>query len=87
MHSFSNEQWCVTSSPPPVGNSWSGLAIGAVFIGVAVFALFSGALEMLGIRESNYFCIKVRARDVDGREVRVLYLHVLLHSYVDVDDP
>lgn len=42
---------------------------------------------MLGIRESNYFCIKVRARDVDGREVRVLYLHVLLHSYVDVDDP
>jgi|TARA_B100000809_G_scaffold264736_1_gene321408 hypothetical protein len=54
---------------------------------VAVFALFSGALEMLGIRESNYFCIKVRARDVDGREVRVLYLHVLLHSYVDVDDP
>ena len=54
---------------------------------MAVFALFSGALEMLGIRESNYFCIKVRARDVDGREVRVLYLHVLLHSYVDVDDP
>jgi len=54
---------------------------------VAVFALFSGALEMLGIRESNYFCNKVRARDVDGREVRVLYLHVLLHSYVEVDDP
>ena len=31
--------------------------------------------------------LKVRARDVDGREVRVLYLDALLHSYVDVDDP
>ena len=50
-------------------------------------AIFSGALEMLCIRESNYFCIKARARDVDGREVRGLYVHALLHSYVDVDDP
>ena len=61
--------------------------MGAVFIGVAVFAIFSGALETLCIWESNNFCIKIRARDVDGREVRVLYLDALLHNYVDVGDP
>ena len=73
------------------GNLWrarlAGLAMGAAFIGVTIFVIVSGSLDSLCIRESNYFCIKVRARDVDGREVRVLYLDALLHSYVDVDDP
>ena len=46
-----------------------------------------GGLDSGCIRESNYFCIKVRAQDIGDREVRVLYLDALLHSYVDINDP
>jgi predicted membrane-bound spermidine synthase len=37
--------------------------------------------------ESNYFCIRVKVRDIDGHEVRVLTLDQLVHSYVAKDDP
>ena len=37
--------------------------------------------------ESNYFCIKVREREIEGRKVRTLTLDRLIHSYVDLDDP
>jgi predicted membrane-bound spermidine synthase len=66
---------------------WPGIVMGAMFIGVTLLAVLIGSLDSVCIRESNYFCIKVRARDVDGREVRVLYLDALLHSYSDIDDP
>jgi len=39
------------------------------------------------LRESNYFCINVHSRDVNGREVRELVLDRLVHSYSDLDDP
>ena len=45
------------------------------------------ALDSNCEKESNYYCIKVRARDIEDREVRVLYLDALVHSYVDTDDP
>jgi spermidine synthase len=61
--------------------------MGAIFAGIGAGAILMGSLSSFCISESNYFCIKVRARDVDGREVRVLYLDALLHSYVDLDDP
>ena len=72
------------------GNLWRVLRPGVVggalgFLFAAV--LFTNLLDSECIRESNYFCIKVRARDIGDREVRVLYLDALLHSYVDVDDP
>lgn len=38
-------------------------------------------------RETNYFCIKVRERDVDGHTVRVLVLDRLVHSYSSLTDP
>ncbi|MDP6454889.1 MAG: fused MFS/spermidine synthase [SAR202 cluster bacterium] len=66
---------------------WPGIAMGAMFVGVTLLAVLIGSLDSVCMRESNYFCIKVRARDVDGREVRVLYLDALLHSYSDIDDP
>ena len=37
--------------------------------------------------ESNYFCIKVREREIEGHRVRTLTLDQLLHSYVALDDP
>ncbi len=37
--------------------------------------------------ESNYFCIKVREKEIQGHRVRTLTLDQLLHSYVALDDP
>lgn len=37
--------------------------------------------------ETNYFCIKVREEQRDGRPVRVLVLDRLVHSYSSLDDP
>ena len=37
--------------------------------------------------ESNYFCIKVREREIQGKTVRTLTLDQLLHSYVAKGDP
>ncbi len=37
--------------------------------------------------ESNYFCIKVREREIQGKTVRTLTLDQLLHSYVAEGDP
>jgi spermidine synthase len=39
------------------------------------------------LRETNYFCIKVREEERDGVVVRTLILDRLLHSYSSVDDP
>ncbi len=64
-----------------------GAALGLAFAAVLALSVFGDALESGCTRESNYFCIKVRARDIDGREVRILYLDALLHSYVDTKDP
>lgn len=64
-----------------------GLAMGVIFAGIGVGAILMGSLGTPCVRESNYFCIRVTAQELDGREVRVLYLDALLHSYVDLDDP
>ena len=62
-------------------------ALAAALIGVLALGWLSDSLESDCLRESNYFCIKVREREIDGRQIRVLYLDALLHSYVDTDDP
>ena len=73
------------------GNLWRawkpGAAMGALFAAILAVGIFTDSLESECVRESNYFCIKVRARDIGDREVRLLYLDALLHSYVDVKDP
>ena len=62
-------------------------------LGLGMSALFTGLSLALGWvdsdcqEESNYFCIKVREREIQGRLVRTLTLDQLLHSYVALDDP
>ena len=67
--------------------SLPGAVLGALFAAILAVGIFTDSLESECVRESNYFCIKVRARDIGDREVRLLYLDALLHSYVDVKDP
>lgn len=62
-------------------------ALGALMAGVLALGWFTDSLESECLRESNYFCIKVREREIEGRDIRVLYLDALLHSYVDTEDP
>ena len=73
------------------GNLWRawkpGAALGAAFVAVIGAGAWTDALASECVRESNYYCIKVRARDIEDREVRILYLDALLHSFVDVKDP
>jgi predicted membrane-bound spermidine synthase len=38
-------------------------------------------------RETNYFCIRVRADDYEGTTYQVLTLDRLVHSYTAIDDP
>ena len=73
------------------GNLWrvryATAVLGVLFVAILATSVFGGGLDSGCIRESNYFCIKVRAQDIGDREVRVLYLDALLHSYVDINDP
>ncbi len=74
-----------------LGDLWrvriAGAVLGLAFVAIVAVSIVGEGLESECIRESNYFCIKVRARDIEDREVRVLYLDALVHSYVDTDDP
>jgi spermidine synthase len=63
---------------------------------VAAIVLTGGTLYALQVRdaltspctsETNYFCIKVYADVRDGREVKVLVLDHLIHSYVELGNP
>ena len=73
------------------GNLWRMRAVGAValllFAGIAGMGFATDSLETECQVESNYFCIKVREREIEGRAVRTLALDRLIHSYVDLDDP
>ena len=62
-------------------------ALGAAAVAIIAVSIVGGGLDSECVRESNYYCIKVRARDIEDREVRILYLDALVHSYVDNDDP
>ena len=73
------------------GNLWrvrlGSAVLGVAFVAIIAVSIVGESLESECDRESNYYCIKVRARDIEEREVRVLYLDALVHSYVDNDDP
>ena len=72
------------------GNLWRMRVVGAaalvLFAGIAGMGFATDSLETECQVESNYFCIKVREREIEGREVRTLALDRLVHSYVDLDD-
>ena len=73
------------------GRLWRMRAVGAaalaLFAGIAAMGFVTDSLETECQVESNYFCIKVREREIEGRKVRTLALDRLIHSYVDLDDP
>ncbi len=73
------------------GNLWRMRVVGAValvlFAGITAMGFYTDSLETECQVESNYFCIKVREREIEGRTVRTLALDRLIHSYVDLDDP
>lgn len=73
------------------GNLWRMRVVAAaglvLFAGVTAMGFATDSLETECDVESNYFCIKVREREVEGRTVRTLALDRLIHSYVDLDDP
>jgi spermidine synthase len=71
---------------------WAGRprAIVAAALVMAVGLAGAQAAGWLNSRctlETNYFCIKVREEQRDGKPVRVLVLDRLVHSYSSVDDP
>jgi len=57
-----------------------------VFWFISGLAWQQGWLASSCLRETNYYCIKVR-RDEDNPNLRVLVLDRLVHSYVDLTDP
>ena len=65
-----------------------GMAVGVIYVGLILISLVGGKLHSPCLRESSYFCIKVREKEnADGRKVRTLVLDSLVHSFVDVRDP
>ena len=74
-----------------LGDLWrvriASAVLGVAFVAIIAMSIVGEGLDSECVRESNYYCIKVRARDIEDREVRVLYLDALVHSYVDNDDP
>ena len=61
-------------------------AVGAVAASASL-GLTQGWADSGCQRESNYYCIKVRQREIKGETIRTLTLDQLLHSYVARDDP
>lgn len=71
------------------GRGWRRLApllLFLIFVALSGLAWQQGWLYSRCLRETNYFCIKVRPDDEEPN-VRVLTLDRLVHSYVDLDDP
>ncbi|MDD9995816.1 MAG: fused MFS/spermidine synthase, partial [Dehalococcoidia bacterium] len=62
------------------------LSVG-VIAAAASLSFTQGWVDSNCQKDSNYFCIKVREREISGHRVRTLALDQLLHSYVAMDDP
>ncbi|HMQ53630.1 MAG TPA: fused MFS/spermidine synthase [Anaerolineae bacterium] len=71
------------------GRGWLRYSLPAIF---GAFLALSGLAQQQGwlnsdcLRETNYFCIKVRL-DAEDENIRILTLDRLVHSYVDASDP
>ena len=69
-------------------NRWLPLALVVLVIaGGSGLAFQNGWLHGPCLRETNYFCIKVKEQEVDGAPVRILVLDRLVHSHSSLDDP
>lgn len=64
------------------------LLLGLIFIGgVGALGVQLGAWSSKCLRETQYFCIKVRDEQHEGEPVRALILDRLVHSYTSLIDP
>jgi spermidine synthase len=71
-----------------LGGRWLLLAVAVLAVGgSSLLAYQQGWLRGPCLRETNYFCIKVREEVRDGAPVRVLILDRLVHSYTSLDNP
>jgi spermidine synthase len=65
-----------------------GLLLGSIFvIGIGAWGVQQGAWSSNCLRETQYFCIKVRDEEHEGEPVRALILDRLVHSYTSLIDP
>ena len=65
-----------------------GLLLGVMFIGgMGVYGVQRGAWTSDCLRETHYFCIRVRDDQHEGHPVRALILDRLVHSFTSLDDP
>ncbi len=65
---------------------WMALILPAL-IGAGLVAGQMGWLRSRCLRETNYFCIKVKDEFHDNKPMRVLILDRLVHSYTSLTDP
>jgi len=71
-----------------LGSRWLLLAVFAgVMVAATVMVYYQGWLRGPCLRETNYFCIKIKEEDKEGETVRVLILDRLVHSYTSLDNP
>jgi spermidine synthase len=63
------------------------LAAAAVVITAAGWADGQPWLENTCLRETNYFCIKIRDEEREGEDVRILILDRLVHSFTSLANP
>jgi spermidine synthase len=70
----------------PVPGAWRRVVGAAVALGAigAMVAALAGWVPSPCLRESNYYCIRVRQQ---GEDLRALVLDSLVHSYVNLKDP
>lgn len=65
---------------------WAATAL--LLVGVAAWGVMRlGWTRSSCLRETNYFCIKVKEAEVDGRVLRRLILDRLVHSYSSLENP
>ena len=74
------------------GRLWKAKALGvgmlAGFVGLFIFVLTGHGIDSPCLKESNYFCIRVREETINGDTVvKVLTLDKLVHSHVSLTDP
>lgn len=58
-----------------------------VLVGASYVTVWLGWTQSPCLRETNYFCITVKEKSVEGRTLRQLILDRLVHSYSSLDDP
>jgi spermidine synthase len=78
--------WFLAATNWKKGLLWAGVTV--IVFGFSLLALNeTDAMAQACQRETNYFCINVRDKEVDGQPVRYLVLDRLVHSYSNLKDP